>query len=733
MDSPRSRTRKPITPDSAAPSEPAAPEAQEANAGGRSTKAVHGTGFESLPADEVRARLAAIVESSDDAIVSKDLHGIVTTWNTGAARIFGYTAEEMIGQSILKIIPPDRSDDMAKILAAIGRGERVEHFESERVRKDGRRISVSLTVSPIRDPSGRIIGASKIARDVTEQKRSARELQKTLRELRTLYTVGQTVAAELDREKVLRMITDAATDLSGAKFGAFFYNAFDPEGGHYLLHVLSGVPHEAFTKLGDPRNTQMFAPTFSGQGVVRLADVRADPRYGRNAPYQGTPAGHLPVTSYLAVPVVRHDGEVLGGIFLGHPEPGVFGEDSERVVVALAAQAAIALDNAKLYAAEQRARAEAEQASRAKDQFLAMLSHELRNPLASIRNALTAAVLDRAKAPRALDIASHGADQLVRLVDDLLDVTRITQGRITLRSEALSFGKVLERAIEATQAAFEERSLDVATSLPPFELEVDGDAARLEQVIGNLLTNAAKYTEPGGRIAISLQHSDGCAVLRVRDSGIGISADLLPRIFEVFVQGEQTIDRAPGGLGLGLTLVKQLVEMHGGRVEARSEGLGRGAEFVVSLPARVRAAAEPAKKESKRRSGGPQARVLIVEDNADAAESLMILLELLGLQVRTAHDGSAALDAARASRPDLMLIDIGLPGMDGYELAAEIRRDEALRGVTLVALTGYGQEEDRQRAFAAGFDHHMVKPVDVEEVEKVVARLASSAAQRTGV
>lgn len=674
--------------------------------------------------EEVQTLLAAVVQSSDDAIISKDLRGIVTSWNAGAQRLFGYTPEEMIGQSILRIVPPSRAGDVTNILAAIGRGERIEHFESERVHKNGTRLNVSLSVSPIRDANGRITGASKIARDITERKRTERERHIALRELTTLYAVGQAVSAELDPERVLQTITDAATDLSGAQFGAFFYNVGDPAGGHYTLSTLAGASRAAFEHFEMPRNTAVFAPTFAGDGVVRVGNIREDPRYGHNPPHRGTPAGHLPVTSYLAVPVTSRTGEVLGGLFMGHPEADVFTAESERAVVALAAQAAIALEKARLYQAEQRARASAEQASREKDNFLAMLGHELRNPLSSVRNALTASTLDASRAPRALEIASHAATQLTRLVDDLLDVTRVTQGRLALRREPLDFGQVVSRAAEALRPLFDERGVTLTLALPPSPCVVDGDATRLEQVVGNLLTNAAKYTEAGGRVDVAVEPAGESVALRVTDSGMGIAPELLPRIFNLFVQGEQALDRARGGLGIGLTLVKKLVDLHDGTVEAHSEGPGRGAEFVVRLPVGTRDLIAPPAAASGVPAVRATTRVLIVEDNADAAESLVLLLEVLGLRVRAVGDGRTALEAARANPPDVMLVDIGLPGMSGYEFAQLVRQDPQLRGTVLVALTGYGQEEDRHRALAAGFDYHMVKPVEVDKVQGLIASLA---------
>lgn len=665
-------------------------------------------------AEEARMQLAAIVESSEDAIVGKTLEGVVTSWNAGAERIFGYSAEEMIGQSISRLVPPNRADDVGHILSAIGRGERVGHFETERIRKDGSRIDVSLTVSPIRDSIGRVVGASKIARDVSDRKKTELERQRIQRELATLHEIGQAIAAERDSGRLLQMITDAATLLSGAEVGAYIDRAGDAQDETCELYAVSGGPLPAFDGFG----AEIFSPAFAGQGAVRVADVRHDPRWEHRVPLGGGP-----VASYMTVPVVGRSGQLYGGLFLGHAQAGVFTEAAERVVVALAAHAAVALDNVRLYEAEHEARSEAEQANRAKDDFLAMLGHELRNPLASVQNGIVAATLDPIRRPRALEIARRGADQLSRLVDDLLDVARITRGHITLREEPVALAGVVELAVDLARPLFEERGVALTVSMPAPDLEVWGDAARLEQVVGNLLTNAAKYTEPGGRVVVTLAAEGGGAVLGVRDSGIGIAPPLLARVFDLFMQADQALDRAEGGLGIGLTLVKQIVELHGGRVEAYSEGLGRGAEFVVRLPARERIRTgldEGAAPSLERRAA---ASVLIVEDNLDAAESMMMLLELLGHRVRMVSDGLSALQAARANPPQVMLVDIGLPGMDGYQLAERVRQEESLRHVTLVAMTGYGRDEDRQRALAAGFDHHLVKPVDVQKVQSLVARL----------
>ena len=387
-----------------------------------------------------------------------------------------------------------------------------------------------------------------------------------------------------------------------------------------------------------------------------------------------------------------------------------------------------AQEREELLAIAERARAEAEGASRAKDEFLAMLGHELRNPLAAVRNAIATLSLDRRRREDALEIARRQVQQLGTLVDDLLDVARITQGRITLRRERLTLQAVLERALDATRAFLEARGQHCTVDVPEAPLRLEGDAARLEQVLVNLLSNAAKYSDPGGHIRVALARQDGAAVIRVRDTGIGIPPELLARVFDLFTQADRSLDRIQGGLGIGLTVARRLIELHNGRIEAFSDGPGTGSEFVITLPGLIDAAdVVPAAVLATVVERRPT-RVLLVEDNEDAAESLRLLLEVLGHRVRVTHNGADALEAARANPPDLMLVDIGLPGIDGYEVARRVRRDPLLRALTLVALTGYGQAEDRQRALAAGFDHHLVKPVEPERLEDIMVRLGAEAA-----
>jgi signal transduction histidine kinase/ActR/RegA family two-component response regulator len=383
-------------------------------------------------------------------------------------------------------------------------------------------------------------------------------------------------------------------------------------------------------------------------------------------------------------------------------------------------------------AALERARVDAEAANAAKDTFLAMLGHELRNPLSAVRNAVVTASLDDSRRAHALEIACRQADQLSRLIDDLLDVARITHDRIALRSERVHLTKILERAVESTRAATEAWSRRLTVVADPKPIYVVADPARLEQVFANLLSNAVKYTEPGGRIDLAVARHDDEAIIRIRDTGIGIAPELLPRIWDLFTQADRALDRAPGGLGIGLTVVRRIVELHGGRIEATSEGLGKGTEFVVALPA-----LPPVPSVEEARPGGPAdaishhtADVLVLEDDPDVAEGLVMILELRGHHVCVAHDGVEALEAARANVPDLMLVDIGLPGMDGYEVARRVRRDPQLKDIVLVALTGYGRERDKHDAMVAGFEHHLVKPVDPDVLHGLVARVVKDHSPR---
>jgi signal transduction histidine kinase len=385
----------------------------------------------------------------------------------------------------------------------------------------------------------------------------------------------------------------------------------------------------------------------------------------------------------------------------------------------LARRAAVAIENAKLYQALR-------EADRRKDEFLALLGHELRNPLAPISNALHVLRLPQANEAmrdQAREMLERQVEHMVRLVDDLLDVSRIMRGKVELRREPVELGTVVGRAVETVQPVIEAEGHRLVLSLSPEPLWVNGDLLRLSQVVGNLLQNAAKYTERGGEITLTTAREDGQAVVRVRDTGIGLTPDVLARIFEMFFQVERRTKDAQGGLGIGLSLVRGLVESHGGSVEAHSAGPGSGSEFVVRLPLLPTDQIDAgAPREQQETSGGlVSRRVLVVDDNTDAADSLAMLLRLLRQEVVVAYDGPAALAQAEANPPAVAFVDLGMPRMDGYELARRFRTHPSLKHVNLVALTGWGQPEDRQRTKETGFDHHLVKPVEAETLRRLLS------------
>ncbi|MFO0900035.1 MAG: PAS domain S-box protein [Pirellulales bacterium] len=837
---------------------------------------------ERMAAQLAQARLATIVESSDDAILSKTLEGVITSWNAGAERLFGYTAAEAVGRSITMIIPLERRDEETKILARLRRGERIEHFETIRVAKDGRLLEISLSVSPLRDSEGQIIGASKIARDISARRQAElalRESEERFRQLadtipqlawyanadgyitwynrrwyeytgttpadmegwgwqsvhdpamlpqvlerwksslasgepfdmtfplrgadgrfrpfltrvhpfkddagqvvrwfgtntdvtdrieaeqrlreesnvvETIHRVGRSVAAELDLNKLLQTATDATTELSAAQFGAFFYNVVKDDNESYLLYTVSGVPRERFESFPMPRATEVFAPTFRGEGVVRLDDVTRDLRYGRNAPYHGMPTGHLPVRSYLAVPVVSRSGEVLGGLFLGHEQPGVFTERAERLVSGIAAQAAVAIDNARLFDAvrrasaeqdkllesERAARNESERASRIKDEFLATLSHELRTPLNAILGWAQVLRMSEPAAPEVLrdgiDTIERNARSQARIIDDLLDMSRIISGKIRLDVQQLDLAGVIRDAVATVQTAADAKEIRLQTLLDPLAGPIAGDPNRLGQVFWNLLSNAVKFTSRGGRVQVLLERVNSHLEVSVIDSGEGIDPAFLPHVFDRFRQADATTTRRHGGLGLGLAIVKQLVELHGGGIRAKSPGKGQGATFVVSLPLTI-VHPEPAPSGERRHpQAGDSAEmpdlrselagltILVVDDEPDARNLLRRLLEDCQVQVLSAANAAEALELVERRRPDLLVSDVGMPKEDGYKLLRRVRALPADKGgsTPAVALTAYARPEDRVTAILAGFQHHLTKPVQAAELIAILASLA---------
>ena len=570
--------------------------------------------------------------------------------------------------------------------------------------------------------------------------RAEEALREETRMLELLNRAGSVLASTLDIDTLLQSITDAATELTGAAFGSFFYNGKDANGDAFLLYTLSGAPREAFEKLGHPRPTPVFKPTFDGGPPVRSDDITKDPRYGRMGPHHGMPKGHLPVRSYLAASVCSRSGEVLGGLFFGHPEPNRFDERTEQNIAGFVAQAAVAIDNARLYdmaqraareregllASERAARAEAERHSKMKDEFLAMLAHELRNPLAPITNAaqlLKMPAADENLRLKATSIISRQVRHMTELIDDLLDVSRVTRGLVKLEAETLELNAVLRSAVEQARPHIEAREHALTVDAPAQPVLVVGDRTRLVQVLVNLLNNAAKYTPPKGRITLRLEAGLESARLTVIDNGAGMDAKLLPHVFDLFTQAERTPDRSQGGLGIGLALVKTIVQMHGGQVEAHSDGPNLGASVSVLLPLAGSDAASPhapARQRAGARNVNPCV-LTIVDDNADAAQSLAVLLRAQGHTVNVFEDGVRTLASSDIAHTQAFILDIGLPDMTGYELARRLRREHPK--ATFIALTGYGQARDRDLSKQAGFDHHLVKPVEFRALADILAAL----------
>jgi PAS domain S-box-containing protein len=672
--------------------------------------------------------LAAVVESSDDAIVTKSLDSTITSWNRGAERIFGYTAAEAIGRSIRMIIPPDLQNEEDIVLARIRAGDRFDHYETRRRRKDGADISISLTVSPLHDDRGVIVGASKIARDISEQVRLRAVAAEQAGITEKLSEVGALVAASLDRTAVIQRVADLATALTDAEIGAFFHNVADRHSGDvHKLFTLSGAHKDAFENLPGP--APPFGPTFRAEGVIRVADVTADPRYRHNLPFQGIPPGNLPVRSYLAVPVKAASGDVLGGLFFAHARAGVFTEQHERLATGITAWASIALENSRLYV-------EAREADRLKDEFLAVLSHELRTPLNAIlgyARLLRGRILDNEKADRAIETLERNAMSLTRIVEDVLDVSRIVSGRIRLDVQTVELPLVVHNAVATVQPAADAKGIRLQTIVDPRVDPIAGDPDRLQQVVWNLVANAVKFTPKHGRIQVRLERVNSHVEIAISDTGVGIHPDFLPHVFERFRQADASSSRRHGGLGVGLALVHDLIVLHGGSVQAQSAGEGQGATFTIDLPSvaahEVDATIEGEGLQALAKASLDRVRVLLIDDDGDARDMSLAVLEQCGARVKAVSSSAEAiaslLDTPRHLLPHVIVSDLGMPGKDGYQLIRQIRAiDNELGRIPAVAVTGYATADDVQRALAAGFQVHISKPMDPAAFVAAVADLA---------
>jgi PAS domain S-box-containing protein len=625
-------------------------------------------------AQENAERLAAIVEHSDDAIIGKDLNGVITSWNSAAERLYGYTAHEAIGQPIKMIVPPDREAELHDLMERLAREERAEHLDTVRVKKDGTRVDVSLTVSPIKNTYGEVIGASKIARDVSERKRAEEALRTSEARKTAFFRTSLDCIISIDQEgRVLEF--NPAAELT------FGYREAEVRGRELAALIIPQSLREQHR-----RGLANYLATGEGPVLNRRLEMTALRSDGTELPVE------------LTVARIDVDGPP---VFTAHLR-----DITERKQLE---------NQLRQYIAD------LSEADRRKDEFLAMLAHELRNPLAAIGYSMQLLTASPDQLSLATEITQRQLRQLTHLIDDLLDVSRITTNRIQLRKEALDAGALVTRAIGSARPAIEERRHNLTVDIASKEMPIFADPTRIEQVIVNLLTNAAKYTPEGGEISVRAYPHDDHVVIKVKDTGIGIPREMLTRVFELFTQVDPTLDRAQGGLGIGLTVVRHLTEMHGGAVSAMSEGLGKGSEFSVRLPlSTLRGDTVGAKSAPAIRPG---LRVLIVDDNVDTARSLSLLLQRLGCVTHEVHDGPPVVDAANKFQAEAILLDIGLPGLDGYQVARLIRQAPELNQVLLVAISGYGQQQDRERSQEAGFDKHLVKPVQFDAlVETLAAR-----------
>ena len=620
---------------------------------------------------ESQERLAAIVRYSGDAILTKSPEGIVQSWNAAAEKLFGYRADEIIGRSIKTLIPPDRLHEETEILARLHQGQPSERLETIRLTKDGRQVHVSVSVSPLRDRDGRIIGASKVVHDVTETV-VAREALRKERELlaTTLASIGDAVIVTDPAGRITTLNTRAQQLTGWSQSDAC---------GQELTTVFHIINEHTRERVENPVDKVLRHGVIVGlANHTLLIDKHGD---------------EWPIDD-SAAPIRQADGSILGVVL-------VFRDIAER----------------------RRAEEALRTADRRKDEFLAVLSHELRNPLAPIRMAIT--MLQQTGPPepqqRELrDIIDRQSRQLTRLLDDLLDISRIASGKIALRIDRLSLMLAVTSAVEAVRPHIDAADQTLELRMPAEPIEVDGDLGRLAQVFSNLLNNASKYSDRGAKICVVVEREHGKAVIRVIDTGPGISRDQLTRIFEMFAQVDQPHDRGSGGLGVGLWLAKTFVGLHRGDIEARSEGPGRGSEFIVKLPlpdhrpeaARTGEDTRPVPAVSSR-------RILVTDDNVDASAMLAETLRRAGHEVRTANDGEASLRIAQDFRPDAAIVDIGMPGLDGYEVAQRLRRAFG-RTIKLIALTGWSQDSDRRRAAEAGFDRHLTKPVEPPDLYRAL-------------
>jgi len=643
--------------------------------------------------EEAAARLAAIVESSDDAIVSKTLDGVITSWNHAAERMFGYAPAEAIGRHITLIIPPDRLDEETRVLASIRAGRRVEHFETIRVTKDGRQVAVSLTVSPVKDSSGRVIGASKIARDVSERRRGE------IAQARLAAIIESS-----DDAIISKTLDGVITSWNGAAERVFGWTAAEAIGQHITLII----PEE-----------------YREEEAGVLSRLRRGDRIDHFETVRQRKDGQLLDVSITVSPIRDGRGTIVG---------------ASKVARDISAQRILDQARQALLEREQVARTEAEALNRSKDQFLATLSHELRTPLNAIygwARMLEGGGLDPAAMRNATQAILRNSKIQVQLIEDLFDVSRVITGNMRLDVRPMNVFAPLEAALDTVRPAAAAKGIRLDTALDPRATPIMGDPGRIQQVVWNLLVNAVKFTPNGGRVQLSLRRVNSYIQITVSDTGEGIAPDQVAHLFERFRQADTGPTRRHTGLGIGLSLVKHLVELHGGTVSGMSAGLGQGSTFTVQLPVSVVQEPPPSRPRPEPRpvedpdigSVKPislrDVHVLVVDDDEESRELASLVLTDAGAETRTAPSAREAMALLEEWPPDVLVSDLEMPEEDGFSLLRRARRAAMLRSRKLpaLALTAYGRSEDRVRVLAAGFNLHLAKPADPTELVLAVASL----------
>ena len=663
--------------------------------------------------------LAALIESADDAIIGKTLDGIITSWNKGAQRIFGYTADEVIGKPVTILIPADHEDEEPAILARLRAGKRIEHYETVRVTKDGRPLDISLTVSPIKGPNGEIVGASKIARDITDQKQARRAFDEASERLKLALDAARLGDWSWDARSDVTVMSETAANLFRI-----------PPGPHMTWTEMRNLIHP------DDREHAKVAVE---EAVANHTDYDIEYRVIRGdhseawvlSKGRGIYAENGTVTGMLGF---------IQDITTRKRNEETLRQQAEALLTLNETAQKARADAERAAAQNERLYRHAEESSRLKEEFLATISHELRTPLSAIlgwTRMLRMGQLSPENSAKALDTIERNARAQAQLVDDLLDVSRIITGKLRMDVRPSDPNSFIDAAVEAVKPAAEAKNVRIQKIVDTGAIAIPGDPVRLQQVVWNLLSNAIKFTPRGGHVQIYSQRVNSHLEIIVSDSGQGISPDFLPHVFDRFRQADQKTSRQHGGMGLGLAIVRHLVEMHGGTVRAASEGEGKGATFTVMLPitpvyqvdssgSRVHPGAKdllPANDITDRLDG---LRILVIDDEPDTRELLKQGLEYCGAEVRVAGSAAEALDELKMSLPDILISDIGMPGSDGYDLIREVRKLPVATGgkIAAIALTAYTRTEDRLQALRAGYDMHVPKPVELAELVAVAASVS---------